>query len=343
MTLHHSVNILDVGGLTPTMYAVKAGNYENVKLFTDNKTNLDYVIERKFCIPWSFVPPNTVISLAAYRGHFDIVDLLIQRGANIEITDKCGWKPLHLAATMGHFEIVKIFINKGAQPDVVSLHHAAAKNHTEIVRLFLDAGVRDECLSWKSESVSWCITNINNDHLCMRETALYTAVSRNNLEMAKLILQYGYTSVNCRHGSGRTALMEAFSQKNIQMVELLINAGADVNAECKSPLTPLMYHCFDHGYNSLYIRYCKQPVCDGNRVIDFSFAYGLWKVMTPFISKEKLNTSSDNARRNLATVAVIYDRVDFINATYGYSMESIPNIEIDSAALCGGLSFSKNS
>ena len=47
--------------------------------------------------------------------------------------------------------------------------------------------------------------------------------------------------------------------------------------------------------------------------------------MTPFISK--FNTSLDNARFNPATVAVIYDQVDFINATYGYSIESIPNIE----------------
>ena len=328
----NSVDILDDKDWTPAMYAVKAGNYENVKLFIDKyKANLDYVVKWKFCIPNflqfpKYLESDTGISLAVHGGHFDITDLLIQRGANIEITDKCGWKPLHLAATMGHFKIAKLFINKGAQPDVLSLHHAAARNHTEIVRLFLDAGVRDECLPCKSENKSWCGTNINRFHLCMYETALHAAVSRNNLEMAKLILQYGTTSVNCRHGSGRTALMEAFSQENIQIVELLINGEADINAECKSPLTQLMYDCFD-GYNSLYIRYCKQPVCDGNRVIDFSFAYGRWKVMTPFISKEKLNTSSDNARRNLATVAVIYDRVDFINATYGYSMEYIPNIE----------------
>ena len=202
---------------------------------------------------------------------------------------------------------------------------------TEIVQLFLDAGVRDECLPCKSESKSWCDTNINNFHICLCETALYAAVSRNNLGMAKLILQYVYfninTSVNCRHGSGRTALMVAFSQKNIQMVELLINAGADINAECKSPSLPFAYDCYDD-YDSLYSDYCsKQPVCDGNRVIDFSFAYGLWKVMTPFISKGKLNISSDNAIWNPATVAVIHDQVDFINATYGCRIESIPNIE----------------
>ena len=330
----NSVDILDDDGWTPAMYAVEAGNYENVKLFIDNKANLDYVVEYKeYLVSFLlmqlddyFAFQASMIYIAAHKGYFDIINLLIERGANIEIADQNGRKPLHLIATVGKFEIAEVFINKGAQLDVLSLHHAAARNHTGIVRLFLDAGVRDECLSCKSGNRSWCSTNINRFHIRMCETALYAAVSRNNLEMAKLILQYGTASVNCRHGSGRTALMEAFSQKNSRMVELLINAGADINAECKRPLTQLMYDCYDD-YDSLYIRYCKQPVCDGNRVIDFSFAYGLWKVMTPFISKEKHNTSSDNARRNLATVAVIYDRVDVINATYGYSMESIPNIE----------------
>ena len=330
----NSVDILDNGNWTPVMYAVEAGNYENVKLFIDEyKANLDYVIERqRGCIHWSFVyhqniELDTLISIAAYRGHFDIVNVLIQRGANIEITDKCGLKPLHFAAIMGHFKMVKLFINKGAQPDVLSLHHAAVTNHTEIVRIFLDAGVRDECLPCKSENESWCSANINNFHLCICETALYAAVSRNNLEMAKLILQYGSTSVNCRHGSGRTALMEAFSQKNIQMVELLINAGADINAECKSSLSETMYDCSYGEYDWLYIAYCNEPVWDGNRVIDFSFAYGLWKVMTPFISNGKFDTSSNNIKWNLATVAVIYDQVDLINATYGYRTKSIPNIE----------------
>ena len=107
----------------------------------------------------------------------------------------------------------------------------------------------------------------------------------------------------------------------------LISGGVDINAECKSPSLPFAYDCYDD-YDSLYSDYCsKQPVRDGNRVTDFSFANGLWKVMTPFISKEKLNTSSDNARWNPATVAVIHDQVDFINATYGYRIDSIPNIE----------------
>ena len=331
----NSVDVLDCWERTPVMYAVKAGRYENVKFFIDNKANINYVVEQKVCVSdlksardYS-VAESGMISIAAYRGYSDVINLLIERGANIEIANNCELKPLHLVAMMGHFKMAELFINKGAQPDVLSLHHAAARNHTEIVRLFLDAGVRDECLPCKSENKSWCATNINRFHLCICETALYAAVSRNNSGIAKLILQYSNTSVNCRHGSGRTALMAAFSQKNIQMVELLINAGADVNAECESMLSQLVYDCTYLNIsvdNFLYSRYCNQSVCDGNRVIDFSFAYSLWKEIT-LLFKGKFDTSSNNARWDPTTVAVIYDRVDFINAPYGYRRKSIPNIE----------------
>ena len=251
---------------------------------------------------------------------------MVEKGAKIEKSDECGWKTLHLAVMTGQYEIVRNYINTGVQPDVISLHHAAARNDKEIAWLLLDAGVRDECLPCEPQDAEWCSISFERFHLCICETALYAAVSRNNLGMAKLILQYGNTSVNCRHGSGRTALMEAFSRKNIQMVELLINAGADINAECESPLSQIKVRCGSSlGVTPLYNLYCYQRVCDGIRVIDFSFAYGLWRLMTPFISK--WNTSSKNVKWNLETVAAIYDEVDFINATYGYRLESIPNIE----------------
>ena len=78
----NSVDILDNGKWTPAMYAVKAGNYENMKLFIHNKANLSYIAERKFCSIRYLIHGNShltdsLISIAAYRGHFDVINVLI--------------------------------------------------------------------------------------------------------------------------------------------------------------------------------------------------------------------------------------------------------------------------
>jgi ankyrin repeat protein len=325
------VDILDLKSWIPAMYAVDAGSYENVKLFTDNGANVSYTIETRTCFSSYFIDPlsyfliprfiSSMSSIAAYRGYTKIAELLKTSGAKIEKADKCGWKPLHLAALMDQFEIVQLYIYKGAQPDVVSLHHAAARNHTEVMRFLLNTGVRDKCLPCKPGNRSWCNMNVNQFHNCFCETALHAAVSRNNLQVAKLIVRYGNASVNCKHGSGLTPLMEVFSRKNTQMVELLISAGADINAECESSISSLVYDCdvlnFITVKKSIYSHYCNRLVCNGSGVIDFSFAHGLWEMMIPFISKGKLNaSSSNNIRWSPTTIAVIYDQIDFINATY---------------------------
>ncbi|CAB3983839.1 Ankyrin repeat domain-containing 50 [Paramuricea clavata] len=338
-----SVDILDLNEWTPAMYAVDAGSYENVKLFIDNGANVNYTVKTRTCFYLDFIDPssyflihgsiNSMSSIAAYRGYTKIAELLIKSGANIEKADECGWKALYLAALMGQFEIVQLYINKGAKPDLVSLHHAAARNHTETVRVFLNNGVRDKCLPCKPGNKSWCTMNVNQFHHCFCETALHAAVSRNNLEVAKLIVWYGNASVNCKHGSGQTPLMEAFSQKNTQMAELLISEGADINAKCESSILSLVYDCADEIIfiiveKSIYSHYCNRLDCNGSDVIDFSFAHGLWEMMIPFISKGKLNASSSNTVRwSPTTIAVIYDRIDFISATYGNKIYSVHNIE----------------
>ncbi len=353
----NDVDILDYDNWTPAInYAVSAGRYENVKIFIDNGANVNRTVKNGRCFPtslfftiphpnhcpWGIVNHCPLSVLAACKGYLKIAKLLVESGANVEEEDEWGWKPLHVAAFMGHFEIVQLYINKAAQPDLITLHHATATNRTEIVRLLLNTGVRDKCLPCKPGNMSWCYMNLTRFHHCICETALYAAVSRNNLEMANLILEYGNASVNCKHGSGRTPLMVALSQKNPQMVELLINEGADINAKCESSrsISDFIYDFAVIGFKSDTLIYCAsrdEVACNGSRVIDFAFAHGLWKMIIPLTPKAELNaSSSDNVGLSRTTVAAIYDKVDYINASYGNRINSIPNIEtvLRYAAVC---------
>ncbi|KAF3888140.1 MULTISPECIES: ankyrin repeat domain-containing protein [Nostocales] len=51
---------------------------------------------------------------AAYKGHREIIELLIQAGANVNLGVKSGLTPLARAAHEGHSEIVRLFLQAGA-------------------------------------------------------------------------------------------------------------------------------------------------------------------------------------------------------------------------------------
>ncbi|KAL2012474.1 hypothetical protein VTN00DRAFT_5192 [Thermoascus crustaceus] len=56
----------------------------------------------------------TPLSRAAEKGHEVVVELLIDKGADLEAKDKSGRTPLHSAAVRGHESVVKLLVEKGA-------------------------------------------------------------------------------------------------------------------------------------------------------------------------------------------------------------------------------------
>jgi ankyrin repeat protein len=56
---------------------------------------------------------------ASYRGNKEIVQMLIDKGANVEVRDRKGGTPLVYAIVADKPEIVKILLESGANPDVI--------------------------------------------------------------------------------------------------------------------------------------------------------------------------------------------------------------------------------
>lgn len=55
---------------------------------------------------------------ACYKGHYEIVNELLDINVNVNCTNDLGFTPLFYAAQMGFIDICKILLEKGADPAV---------------------------------------------------------------------------------------------------------------------------------------------------------------------------------------------------------------------------------
>ena len=90
----------------------------------------------------------TPLHLAAFFGHADLANALLDRGANIEARSTNGMKntPLHAAAAGGHTALVKLLLDRGAdanarqQGGFAALHSAAQAGNSKMAELLIAHG-----------------------------------------------------------------------------------------------------------------------------------------------------------------------------------------------------------
>jgi uncharacterized protein len=92
-------------------------------------------------VPFAFVTP---LGTAASRGNLDVVEVLLENGANPDAADPTGFTPLAHAASQGHADIVRALLAAGARTDVMTmtgtaLDLARSGGHEAVVRLLEQA------------------------------------------------------------------------------------------------------------------------------------------------------------------------------------------------------------
>jgi ankyrin repeat domain-containing protein 17 len=178
---------------------------------------------------------DTALTLACAGGHEELVELLLNRKANIEHRDKKGFTPLILAATAGHEKVVEILINAGADLEAQSertkdtpLSLACSGGRYEVVELLLKYGA-------------------NKEHRNVSDyTPLSLAASGGYVNIIKLLLTHG-AEINSRTGSklGISPLMLAAMNGHAGAVRLLLDMGSDINAQIETNRnTALTLACF---------------------------------------------------------------------------------------------------
>lgn len=90
----------------------------------------------------------TALGLASFFGHLSVVNLLLDKGANPNIASNNDFKvaPIHSACAISHFEITELLIKYGADVNakqsqgVSPLHSTAHNGKTSLSKLLIDNG-----------------------------------------------------------------------------------------------------------------------------------------------------------------------------------------------------------
>ncbi len=219
------------GGLTPLLYAARAGCKDCVDALLDagadpNRPNPDGV---------------TPLIVTMDNFAFDTAKLLFERGASPHVWDWWGRTPLHAAIDMNTYSLDAY--NERTGPPIVSEETTAL----DLARLFLDAGVNpNPQLNMHRPSRGGNAGRFADEIITTGATPLLRAAAGQDSEAVRLLLQYG-ARVDVPNVMGATPLIGAAGlgmepsprfnpdgdteDRAIATLEILLAAGADVNAK----------------------------------------------------------------------------------------------------------------
>lgn len=168
------------------------------------------------------------LTVAAFRGHYEVVDYLIKQGANVNADTDLGLTPLTAAIKGKHTAIVErllkepaIDTNKYDPSGQTPLHHAIGVKSEKIVKLLIEHNCDIEAL----------IITATNGQINEYEGTppLLYALFNDNENIAKLLIETG-ANIENQGRTDTTPLVYSVYANLSNTTSLLIKRGADIEA-----------------------------------------------------------------------------------------------------------------
>lgn len=188
---------------------------------------------------------STALHIAVESGNFRAIQMLLQAGAQVNVTDLSFSTPLHLAAYLGYEEIVQILLLHGAdmyKQDNTgrnSFHLAVSTGNIRLIQHFLTANDESE-------------QNIIHVPDAQNWTPLMCACASNHSAVCSFLLSHR-ADINARNNQGMNAFHLTAFLGSVNVLQELINSSQHseqillqaINQTDEKNRTPLFHACIE--------------------------------------------------------------------------------------------------
>ena len=197
--------------VTPLIIAARDGKLDFLKVLLRYEANIEArgTIKIESGEFSEVVEDCTALWIAAVKGHFDVVRLLIEQNAEVDSRTSTNSTPLRAAAFKGHLGIVRCLVENGADVNArknfndTLLMVACYKGHLDVASYLVKHGAN---------------MNLQDHH---GRSCLHYASERGHVQLVCELLALGAKQIQAL--DRLTPLLEASDDCNIEMVECFIN------------------------------------------------------------------------------------------------------------------------
>uniref|UniRef100_A0AAY4D3A9 Ion transport domain-containing protein n=1 Tax=Denticeps clupeoides TaxID=299321 RepID=A0AAY4D3A9_9TELE len=323
---------------TPLHYCARVGNTGVLKevLRSVPASHLQTAVNRHAKNGWS------PLLLAAERGQTEVVRILLQNHARVDVFDEDGKAALHLAAEQGHEDIADVllshraFVNAKTKLGLTPLHLAAQHGSTHLVRLLVEThmattdalslnkqtplhlaammGELDVCSSLMNLRADVTATDIHG------RTPLHLAAENDHSEVVKLFLKHrpelatlanveGSTCTHIAAAKGSVAVIREllkFSQGGLTTVHSKANGSCPLHLATAGGHMEVVKVLLEAGASA------TEEDADGMTAIHLAARSGHTHILDVLRSTVSLKTTSSKTGLTALHVAASFGQVDFV-------------------------------
>lgn len=170
------------------------------------------------------------LHIAVLHSQYQLIKLLLENGADVDIRDNQERTPLHFAVVANRISVIQLLIKTGANLDAQSssgrtpLLEATMNGSFDCAETLVAAGANVDLLDLKGTSVL--------HFLCFNRTT--------NMDLLRSVIKAG-CNINITNFKGATPFMFATNLKKLDVMKVLLASGANINQRDYSGCTALHF------------------------------------------------------------------------------------------------------